>query len=128
MKMNEVIELSNLYETIKDIKMPLKTSYKFSRLMRQVQTEIEFYQTKFKELVDEYAERDNNGEYIYSDDGQSISIIKGKEQECNEKIAELQNLDVDIKDISFSFDELETLENLNLSVAQMSCLIPLIKE
>jgi hypothetical protein len=41
--MYEIIELASLYSKIKDCKMPLKTSYKFSRLMRQVEKEQVFY-------------------------------------------------------------------------------------
>jgi hypothetical protein len=44
MKMYEILELPNLYESIANMKLPLKTSYKFNRLMRRAEEEIAFYQ------------------------------------------------------------------------------------
>jgi hypothetical protein len=125
MKMFEVIELSNLYSSIKDNKMPLKTAYKFTTLMRKVEAEVKFYQSEFAKIVEEYGQKDENNQYIFSEDGQSITIVAGKENECNERLLELRNLDVEINDINFTIDE---LENFNLTIAELNCLLPLIKE
>jgi hypothetical protein len=54
MKMYEVLELQNLYNSIANIKLPLKTTYKFARLMKRTEEEIIFYQEKFREIVEEY--------------------------------------------------------------------------
>ena len=121
MKMYELIELTSLYNSIKDIKLPLKTTYKFSRLMKRAEEEINFYQEKFSEIIEEYGVKEN-GEYKFTPDGQSIAIIPGKEIECQGKIKELRELEVDI-DISFTIEE---LENLDLTVSQFNCLFPLI--
>ena len=40
MKMYEILELQNLYNSIKDVKLPLKTTYKFTRLMRRAEEEL----------------------------------------------------------------------------------------
>lgn len=125
MKMFEVIELSNLYNSIKDNKMPLKTAYKFTTLMRKAEIELKFYQSEFTKIVEEYGQKDETGQYIFSEDGQSITILPGKEGECNERLLELRNLDVEVGDISFTIDE---LENFNLTIAELNCLMPLIKE
>lgn len=125
MKMYEVIELSNFYNTIKTIKMPLKTTYKFSRLMRQVEKEMAFYTEEFQKLIQTYAKTNEDGSYCFSPDGQSIEIIDGKQAECNIKINELRGLEVNIEDIKFSLNE---LENLDLSISELSCLMPLIED
>lgn len=125
MKMFEIIELSNLYSSIKDNKMPLKTAYKFTTLMRKAETELKFYQSEFAKIVEEYGQKDEAGQYIFSEDGQSITILPGKESECNERLLELRNLDVEVNNISFTIDE---LENFNLTIAELNCLMPLIKE
>ena len=126
MKMYEIIELASLYGKIKDCKMPLKTSYKFSRLMRQVEKEQVFYQEEMTKIIQSYAKIEN-GKIVYSQDGSSIIIIPGKEQECNDKIFELKNLDIDVKDVKFTFEELENIDGLELTVAEMTCLYPLIE-
>ena len=124
MKMYEILELSNLYSSISNVKLPLKTSYKFARLMKLVEGEIIFYQTKFREIIEEYGVKEN-GEYKLTSDGQSIMIIPGKEGECNAKLFELRSLDVPIEGIKFTIEE---LEGINVSISELSCLMSLNEE
>jgi hypothetical protein len=124
MKMYQVLELQNLYNSIANIKLPLKTTYKFTRLMRRAEEEISFYQEKFREIVEEYGVKEND-EYKLTPDGQSIVIVPGKEIECNKKLAELRNLDVFIDGIKFTIEE---LEGIDVSISELSCLMPLIED
>ena len=124
MKMYEILELQNLYSSIKDIKLPLKITYKFTRLMRRAEEELSFYQEKLSEIVEEYGVKED-GQYKLTPDGQSIAIIPGKEIECNTKLTELRNLDVPIEDIKFSIEE---LEGIDISISELSCLMPLIED
>ena len=124
MKMFEVLELQKLYNSIANIKLPLKTTYKFTRLMRRAEEELAFYQEKFREIVEEYGVKEN-GQYKLTPDGQSIAIIPGKEIECNTKLAELRNLDVLIDGIKFTIEE---LEGIDVSISELSCLMSLIEE
>ena len=98
MKMYEILEIANLYESIKNVKMPLKTTYKFTKLIKQAEEEITFYQTKFQEIIENYGAKEN-GQFKLTADGSSIAIIPGKELECNEKIYELRNIEVNIDNI-----------------------------
>ena len=125
MKMYEVIEFANLYEKIKESKMPLKTAYNFSRLMRQLEKEVVFYQTEFTKIIQSYAKKDEDGKFVVAEDGESVEIVNGKEIECNTKIFELKNLEVEITDISF---KLEELSSLDLTIGEISCILSLIEE
>lgn len=124
MKMYETLELQKLYASISNVKLPLKTTYKFTRLMKRAEEEISFYQEKFREIVEEYGVKEN-GEYKLTPDGMSIVIIPGKEVECNKKLAELRNLDVLIDGIKFSIEE---LEGIDVSISELSCLMSLIED
>ena len=123
MKMYEILELQFLYPSIANIKMPLKTTYKFTRLMRRAEEELSFYQEKFTEIIEEYGVKEN-GQYKLIENGQAIMIIPGKEAECNKKLAELRELDVPINDIKFAIEE---LEGLNISIAELNCLMSIIE-
>ena len=83
------------------------------------------YHQKFSEIINEFGKRDENGEFVYSQDGSSIEIIEGRQTECQEKVNELQNLEAEIQDIFFTIDE---LDGLNLTLYEMNCLLPFIKE
>ena len=124
MKMYEVLDLQSLYNSISNTKLPLKTTYKFTKLLKRAEEELNFYQEKFREIVEEYGVKEN-GEYKLTPDGQSIAIIPGKEIECNTKLAELRNLDVSIEGITFSIEE---LEGIDVSISELSCLMSLIEE
>lgn len=123
MKMYEVLALQDFCVLTQDKKLPIKTTYKISRLNRRVEEELQFYQKEFMRIVNEYALKEN-GELVYSDDMTSIKIIPGKEEECSNKIIELKDLDIDI-DIVFTIEE---LEGLDLTVSQMGSILPLIKD
>lgn len=125
MNMNQIIEFKNFYEGVKDKKLPLKVAYKLNKLILKVEEEIKFYQDTFSKIVDEYAEKDENGNYIYIDGGAAIKIISGKEEECNKKIIELNELPLDIGEISFTLEELDSLE---MTISEMGCLMPLIND
>ena len=123
MKMYEVLALQNFYSSIHDKKLPIKTAYKLSRLAKRAEEENQFYQSQFQKIIDEYALKEN-GRLVYSEDKISIKIIPGKEDECVAKLAELRELEVDMQDFEFSIEE---FENLELTIAQMSSILPLIK-
>lgn len=124
MKMYEILELPKLYESIKDTKMSLKTTYKFTKLLKQAEEEINFYQSKFNEIIEKYGVKEN-GQYKLTSDGLSIVIVPGKEIECNEKIHELRNLEIDLSGIKFSLEELSALD---MTISEMTCLISLIED
>ena len=125
LKMQQIIEFQKFYNNVKNIKLPLKTAYKLNKLFIQINEELSFYQQKFTEIINEFGKRDENGELIYSSDRTSIEIMDGRRLECQQKIEELQNLEVNIEGIEFTTDE---LESLNLTISEVECLMPFIKE
>ena len=124
MKMYEVLALQNFYASAQDKKMPIKTAYKLSRLAKRAEEELQFYQKEFTRIIDEYALK-KNGQLVYSNDMSSIKIIPGKEDECSAKIMELKDLEVDLSQFEFTLDEFDSLE---LTLAEMSSILPLIKD
>lgn len=124
MKMYEALALQNFYVSIQDKKMPIKTAYKLSRLAKRIEEEAQFYQKEFARIVDEYALKED-GQLVYSKDMTSIKIIPGKEDECSNKIFELKELEIDLSQFEFTIDEFDSLE---LTLAEMSSILPLIKD
>lgn len=124
MRLGDILELPNFYESVKDCKMPLKTVYKLTRLMKRAEEEIQFYQSEFNKIIELYG-RKEKGEYVLSDDKKSIQLIPGKEAECFQKISELQNLEIDLSGLSFKIEE---FENFNLTISQMAAILPFIQD
>ena len=125
LKMQQIIEFQKFYNNVKNIKLPLKTAYKLNKLFIQANEELSFYQQKFAEIINNFGKRDENGELVYSSDKTSIEIEETRRDECFQKIEELQNLEVDINGIDFTIEE---LEGFNLTISEVECLMPFIKE
>ena len=127
MKMFEILELEGLLQKLTQKELPIRTLYKVDKLIKLVGKEKDFYQTQFKTLVDTYAERDENGNYLYTDNSaEAVKIIPDKIAECQSKMNELVNIEItDVPDISFTFEE---LDSLTLSYAEARPLMNFIKE
>lgn len=125
MNMNQILNFQNFYMSVKDKKMSLKTAYKLSKLIQKIETELTFYNTKFQEIVNAYGKKDENGNYVLTEDGQGVQIIDGKMAECQKEINDLGNLEVEIEGISFTLEELESFE---FTVEEMFNMMPFIKE
>ena len=121
---NEVVRLQPLYGTIKTKILPMKTSYKFAKLFSSINNKFEFYQSQISLIISNYSEKDENGEPVTTTDG-NFKIQKDKIDTCQQKIEELANLNVEVPDIKFTFDELEQLE---LSVGQFMLLMDFCEE
>ena len=94
-----------LMEHVND-KLPVFIAYKLMKLLKGLEEDVNFYRTKMSEIIDEYAEKDPNGQALQSQNG-GVIIQNGKVDECNAKIKELEEMPVeDNGDIKFALDEL----------------------
>ena len=104
-----------LMEHVND-KLPVFIAYKLMKLLKGLEEDVNFYRTKMSEIIDEYAEKDPNGQALQSKNG-GVIIQNGKVDECNAKIKELEEMPVeDNGDIKFALDELAPI---NFSINEM---------
>jgi len=124
-KMSNVLDLATLYTKIKTKNFPIKTLYKFSKLFKVINEEKEFYSTNLQSIIDTYAQRDEEGNYVQVDNGNAIKIQEDKIGEAQAKINELVELPVDLPDITFTIDELESAD---FTVEEFNFFLPFITE
>lgn len=126
MKLVNTIEYLNIRDTLINKKLPIKTSYKFSRFFNQLENEAKFFNETLQKIVDEYGQRDENGEFILTSDKQGVKIKEDKLEECMSKIDELSNVEAHLEyEPVFSLDE---LEGLDLEMKYIDLLMPYISE
>ena len=118
------INAAKIFNQVAQTKISSKLAYKIMKLCKSAIEEEEFYNNKRSEIINEYAEKDENGQVVVSDDGM-ISIIQGKIDEAQAALVELGNIEVDVPNIKFTLAE---LEELKLSVADMFVLDVFIEE
>lgn len=126
MKMSDLILLARLRSKIADQKMPIKTTYKFTRLFKEIEEQVEFFDNTIQNLIKQYGQKDENNKFILTEDKNGVKIKEDKYDECMNKINELNNLEISLNYTpSFSIDE---LENSELSMEELSLLMPFITE
>lgn len=125
LKMIDILDFGLFFNEVKSSKLPFKVLYKLHTLTKAIEERTSFYQEKFQEILHEFGELDENGNLIPISDGNGIKIKTGTEQECMAKVIELQNLEIDLPDISFAIEEFGDIE---LTIDVFNAIGPFIKE
>lgn len=121
---NDALNFREFYTTVHDLKFPLRTGYRLNCLLKALEPHYGFYQEQLTFIIEEYAEKDENGNFIHNDDG-NFKIPPEKIMECNTKINELLNFEIEIEAKPLNISEIETLE---LSMDKIQGIIPFITE
>lgn len=124
-KMHQILEFQFFYDKIKEKEMSIKTAYKFSKLISRLDTEIKFYQKKFQSILEKYGEKDKDGNFKLTEDKKGVVIKQENLIVCQKEVEELHNLDIEISEVDFTLDE---LDSLNVTIQDMNIIIPFMKE
>ena len=125
MKLSDVIKVRGIFLQIKDTKMPIKTSYQIARFLQKTDADASFYSDKYRDIINECAELNEDGTPNASEDGMNIKIKEDKVQDCVTMIQELEATDVG--DFALKID-VSDLENSGLTVEQLYILMDYIVE
>jgi len=120
--MDQIIAFRNNGDFFAGTSLPLKGAYKINKIKKAVEKESEFYQEKFQEIVDQYAQKDENGEVVLSEDKSQIMIKEGLVEECNKALTDLQELEIEIDNYGLKLDDLG--ENLECTPEELEALMP----
>lgn len=120
--MRQVIDFKNNEGFFTKTNLPLKGAYKINKIRKAIEKEGEFYSTKFQEIVNTYARKDENGDLIFSEDGEQIMIQDDKIGECNQALSELQKLEVEVDNYNLTIDDLG--EDLECTPDELDALMP----
>ena len=125
MILSSILSFPNFYNQIRSNPLPFKTAHKLSKLSKAIEEEIGFYREKMTELIEKYARKDDEGNYIYINDGRDIALKPETMIECQTKIIELESMDIELPNITFSVDE---FENTTLTVDELQPILPFIED
>lgn len=123
MKLSDLLNFASFYDIVRDQKLPLKTSFKLTKIAKLIAENADFYREKMDEITREYGRLDDDGNLVMDENG-NILIKEGVEEECNEKIRELQDFEIPV-DYTFDVNDFDGIE---LTLAATSLLLPFIKE
>lgn len=122
MRIQKILAMEEAIKNLKSKNLPIKTAYRLLKLAELVSNEAENYRNLFRQILDEYAEKKEDGSYILSEDGTNVIIQKDHIQDANQKVDELNKIDVDIP---YTFD-IKDFDNIEISLEELSPLMDLI--
>ena len=120
--MDQIIAFRNNGDFFAGASLPLKGAYKLNKIKKAVEVEGEYYVEKFQEIVDKYAKKDDNGNLVFSEDGNQIMIKDGMVEECNKALADLQELEVQIENYGLTLEDLG--DGIECTPEELEALMP----
>lgn len=120
--MEQMIDFRNNEGFFSDANLPLKGAYKINKIKQALEKESDFYNEKFQGIIDKYARKDENGELIFSEDGDQIMIEPDKIDECNQALTDLQQLTIEINNFNLKIEDLG--EDLQCTPDELAALMP----
>jgi len=120
--MDQIIAFRNNGDFFSNTTLPLKGAYKINKIKKAVEKEGEFYQEKFQEIVEKYAKHDDDGQLVFSEDGNQIMIKDGMVDECNKALEDLQSLEIQIENYGLTLEDLG--EDVECTPDELEALMP----
>lgn len=122
--MDQIVNFYNAGSFLDNTNLPLKGAYKINKLRKSINTEFEYYHNKFQEILDKYAQKDENGEFVFSEDEQRIMIQNDMIDECNNALVELQSLEIEVDNSNL---RIEDLGDIRCTPNELEILMPFIE-
>ena len=101
----------------------LQTQYKILKLVKAIEEEDELMNKSILIIANEYAEKDNNGEVVKTEDG-GIKIDENKKAELALALNNLNSAELQLPDIYFNLEE---FDGLDLTLEELDAFMPFIK-
>lgn len=125
MKLGNIITIQRVFMAIRKERITPILSYKIFKLLTQIeQNQVKFYNEQYSEIVKKYAEKDGEGNFVLTSGG-NVQITEDKQKDFLKEMENLNNLEVDAPDATFTILE---LSEIKLSIEDIATLNPLIKE
>lgn len=125
MKLVDAYNVESLYSKMSSrTDLSVVSTYKLLKIFNQLKPDADFYREKLVTILNDYAERDDTGKAIVTENGQKIQIQPDKLEECEQKLQELAEIEIQEPEITFTLNEIPE----GLSVQEFNLLMPFIKE
>ena len=120
--MSQVLNLRQNIGLFLSQKLPLPVAYKLNKINNATLKEADFYQDKFNEIVERYAKKDENGNLVFSEDGEQIIIKEDLVGECNDALEELMDLEIEIDNLGLTIDAFG--DNIECTATEIDAIVP----
>lgn len=106
---NQIMLLIPVLSKLGNEELPLKLAINVASILDSFEKPNEIINQRRQKLIDEYAEKDENGDYKHAEDNEDAIIIRNPE-EFNGKYADFLNTEIDIEGKSLNLGALEDVD------------------
>jgi hypothetical protein len=103
---SDIENIINSLTVLTKEKLLIKTAYKLVKLLKQVEEEYKIFTEQRTKIINEYAEKDEQGNIIFDKDTNSIPIKKEFVNRCEIELKELYQITCDIDFSPILIDDL----------------------
>lgn len=122
MKIGQLLKVKGVFTPFIRMRLSPRLSYKLLKFIKAIEFEEDFFNAKFREIVQECAKKDEQGKFITDNNG---NIALEKSNKFKAAVEELNEIEVTAPDIKFTLDE---LQDLTLSVLDIAVIEDFIQE
>ena len=123
MKLSQIEPLKETLLNISQKELPFRLAYKVSKLSEKIEKDYFFFTEEVQKIIVKYAERDEKGEIAF--EGNNVKIQRDLIEQAEKDLKELDEVETEEINVSFTLEE---LESLNIKPLEVSALMPFIKE
>lgn len=125
LKFQDIMSFINSYQEIQNEKMPLNVAYQLSQISKEINGCISFYQDKYNYYLEQYAEKDSDGNFKMNENKNGVVLKKDTAAEARQKFKELDDYEFPIEAKKIP---LLAFEKIKLSPSTLTGLLPFIEE
>ena len=93
--LNDILNASETFNKIMGQSFKGSLAFKIARLARELNKEVETFNTERQKILTKYCEKDENGELVVEENG-NVKVIQDKIIEFNDEFTSLLNTEVEI--------------------------------
>ena len=120
--LNDILNNAEIFRELSAKALPVKTAFKIARLIRELDKENTTFDESRRQIIEKYAERDENGRIKQTPEG-NIQLQQDKIEECNNELVELLNTTIEINVDKISIDALGDIELTPVQIINLEAFI-----
>ena len=123
LKFQDMVAIESFIQQHATDKMPVSAAFKLNKILRVVSGDLQFFRDRYTTLLQACGEKDENGELVVLENGN----YKIKDEATFEKgVKEIMDEEVVYNDLSCV--KLVDLQDIQISIAELSAVMPIIEE
>lgn len=126
-QIKDIVKFNLSVKNLSNDKLPLTCAYKISKIQHAMENDLNFYQTKYFEIVEKYGKKDENGNLQYSEDGMVVLLDQDKIEAAQIEISELENMSIELDIENYLLDISDFDQTSRMTVSELNSLIPFMK-